>query len=119
LRRIAALLDEETDRVDGLTAHKAAALDHEVCRLIVGALSTRSSQRRSDLLTGLPVEEYNLAVARFHARLLAHTRRTGTTRNAHDLIIAATAVARDRTVLTTDQKGFADLPGVDVQVLEV
>jgi hypothetical protein len=38
LRRVAALLDEETDRVDGLTAQQAAALDREVCRLIVKAL---------------------------------------------------------------------------------
>jgi hypothetical protein len=38
LRRIAALLDKETDRVDGLTAQEAKALDHQVCRLIVKAL---------------------------------------------------------------------------------
>ena len=39
LRRIAALLDEGADEtVDGFTARDAAALDHEVCRLIVVAL---------------------------------------------------------------------------------
>jgi hypothetical protein len=39
LRRIAALLDEEGgETVDGFTARDAAALDHEVCRLIVAAL---------------------------------------------------------------------------------
>jgi hypothetical protein len=38
LRRIAALLDNETDQVDGLTRPQAAALDREVCRLIVAAL---------------------------------------------------------------------------------
>ncbi|MGH9063637.1 MAG: hypothetical protein ACRD0L_06660 [Acidimicrobiales bacterium] len=38
LRRIAALLDEDTDQVDGLTGQEAAALDREVCRLIVEAL---------------------------------------------------------------------------------
>jgi hypothetical protein len=38
LRRIAALLDPGVGRVDGLTAQDAEALDHQVCRLIIGAL---------------------------------------------------------------------------------
>jgi SIR2-like domain len=38
LRRIAALLDDEPGQVDGLTAREAAALDRDVCRIIVRAL---------------------------------------------------------------------------------
>jgi SIR2-like domain len=38
LRRIAVLLEGTGDRVDGLTADQALALDREVCRLIVAAL---------------------------------------------------------------------------------
>jgi tRNA(fMet)-specific endonuclease VapC len=48
-----------------------------------------------------------------HARLIAHVRRTGTPRGAHDLIIAAHAAETGRTVLTRDLKAcFAALPGV-------
>jgi tRNA(fMet)-specific endonuclease VapC len=47
--------------------------------------------------------------------LLAHVGRTGRARGAHDLIIAATAAARDRFVVSTDSAGFADLPGVSVR----
>jgi tRNA(fMet)-specific endonuclease VapC len=54
-------------------------------------------------------------VARAHARLLAHTRRTGRRRDAHDLVIAATALARGRIVVTADEGGFTDLPGVAVR----
>lgn len=43
LRRIEALLDQGTDQVDGLTAQQAAALDREVCRLIVAALDVVSA----------------------------------------------------------------------------
>lgn len=64
------------------------------------------------MLTVLPIEAYNLAVARAHATLLAHVRRTGRPRGAHDLLIAATAAARQRTVVTADVAAFADLPGV-------
>jgi tRNA(fMet)-specific endonuclease VapC len=73
--------------------------------------STRTAFVRSVLDT-IPIENYDLQVARAHAVLLAHTRRAGTPRGAHDLLIAATAVARERTVVSTDTSAFRDLPGV-------
>lgn len=69
-----------------------------------------------DVLATIPVEEYDLDVARAHARLLAHVRRTGMPRGAHDLIIAATATAAGRTVVSSDAAGFDRLP--DVAVLD-
>jgi tRNA(fMet)-specific endonuclease VapC len=75
---------------------------------------TRAAFVRSVLDT-VPIEDYDVLVARAHAMLLAHVRRTGRPRGAHDLIIAATAVARDRLVVSTDSTAFADLPGVPVR----
>ena len=46
-------------------------------------------------------------------RLLAHVRRSGSPRGAHDLIIAAHAAQTGRTILSRDAKArFGDLPGV-------
>jgi tRNA(fMet)-specific endonuclease VapC len=73
--------------------------------------SARAAFVRSVLDT-IPIEDYDLAVARTHSLLLAHARRSGRPRGAHDLIIAATAVARERMVVTRDASGFLDLPGV-------
>ena len=65
------------------------------------------------ILAVVPVEEYGLDVARAHARLLAQVRRSGQPRGAHDLIVAATAVATDRSVMTLDVNAqFAELSGV-------
>jgi tRNA(fMet)-specific endonuclease VapC len=69
------------------------------------------------LLAIIPVEPYDLQVARVHAELLAHTRTTGRARGAHDLIIAATARAQTRSVVTADTHGFSDLPGVTIRRL--
>ena len=70
------------------------------------------------VLETLPVEPYDLATAEIHGRLLAHVHRGGTKRGAHDLIIAATAIATKRTILTTDRSAnFHDLPGVDCIVV--
>lgn len=66
------------------------------------------------VLETLPVEPYELATAEAHGRLLVHVHRSGTKRGAHDVIIAATAVATSRTVITTDRNAhFDDVPGVD------
>jgi tRNA(fMet)-specific endonuclease VapC len=69
------------------------------------------------LLTSIPIETYDLELARAHAELLVHTRRTGRPRGAHDLLVAATARARSRTVVTADAAGFDALPGVRVRLL--
>ena len=69
------------------------------------------------LLSSIPVEVYDLDTARTHAELLAHVRGEGRARGAHDLLIAATARARARIVVTADAGGFSDLPGIDVRVL--
>ena len=73
-----------------------------------------------ELLAVLPVLDYTHAVAVHHAALLAHVRRDGRPRGAHDLIIAATARASGRLLVSTDrQAGFADLPDVEVRIVGV
>ena len=60
---------------------------------------------------------FDLDVARHHAVLLAHARKAGQPRGAHDLQIAATARATNRTLITTDTTAFGGLPGVTHRVL--
>ncbi|MFR9807030.1 PIN domain-containing protein [Pseudonocardia sp. RS010] len=71
-----------------------------------------------ELLAVVPVVDYTAQVAEHHAALLAHVRRTGRPRGAHDLIIAATARATARVLVSTDGRaGFDDLPEVSVRLL--
>jgi predicted nucleic acid-binding protein len=61
----------------------------------------------------IDVMDYTATTAAHHGRLLAHVRRSGTPRGAHDLIIAAHAAETGRTVVSKDAKArFNDLPGV-------
>ena len=61
----------------------------------------------------ITVLDYTERTAAEHAKLLAHVRRAGQPRGAHDLIIAAHAVQEQRTILSLDANArFADLPGV-------
>jgi len=79
------------------------------------ATGRRRTIRRAfldDVLATLPVIDYGVDVAAAHTALLVAVRQAGRPRGAHDLIIAATARATHRTVVTTDRPGFDDLPGV-------
>jgi tRNA(fMet)-specific endonuclease VapC len=65
------------------------------------------------ILSAVDVLDYTQVTAANHARLLAHVRRTGTPRGAHDLIIAAHAAETGRIIVSRDAKArFGDLPGV-------
>ncbi|MFC9967986.1 PIN domain-containing protein [Nocardia ignorata] len=75
--------------------------------------AAQRSRRLSVLLADLDILEYTEQTATRHAQLLAHVRRTGRPRGAHDLIIAAHAAESGRTVVSLDVKAkFGDLPGV-------
>jgi tRNA(fMet)-specific endonuclease VapC len=65
------------------------------------------------ITSAVDVLDYTEATAACHGRLIAHVRRAGQPRGAHDLIIAAHALQTDRIVLTFDAKArFNGLPGV-------
>jgi tRNA(fMet)-specific endonuclease VapC len=92
-----------------------------VAELQVGASLADGMRRTARLafidavVAVVPVISYDLSVAMAHAGLLVATRKSGQPRGAHDLIIAATAVAAGRVVVTADPIGFADLPYVEVR----
>lgn len=80
--------------------------------LAEGEVAERRNRLVEAVLAGFEVLPLDLATARHHAALLVHARRSGRPRGAHDLIIAAAARASGRAILTTDTRGFDDLPGV-------
>lgn len=92
-----------------------------IAELGVGVEMATGRRRRArsefldDLIDNLPIIQYDLSVARAHTDLLVAVRALGRPRGAHDLIIAATALATGRIVVTSDRHGFDDLPGVEVR----
>lgn len=78
--------------------------------------ATRAADRARALAaitSTIDVLDYTDTTAAHHARLIAHVRRAGTPRGAHDLIIAAHAAETDRIILSRDAAArFGDLPGI-------
>jgi tRNA(fMet)-specific endonuclease VapC len=86
--------------------------------LLVGihfADAPRRPQREAyvkDILDSLTIVDFDLSVARVHARLVYETRGAGLQIGAHDLQIAATAVAGGYQLVTMNVRDFARVPGI-------
>jgi tRNA(fMet)-specific endonuclease VapC len=119
------LVDAERagDGLDELIADEddVAVAAITIAELRVGVELAASANRASReqfvdaVISTIPVVDYNLHIAAVHAKLLAAVRRRGRPRGAHDLIIAATARATGRVVVTADAAAFSDLPDVAVR----
>lgn len=107
-----------------LGADDAAIAAITAMELLVGVERADDAHRRARavhveaLLSGLPIEPYQLGVARVHARLAVEAMSEGRPRSAYDMMIGATAAATNRVLLTTDgSAGFDQLAGVRCEVL--
>lgn len=89
-----------------------------VAELLVGVRLASGKRRAArsafvdEIIESIPIIAYDRRVAVEHAELLVFVRQSGRPRGAHDLLIAATARATNRTVITADPEAFTDLPGV-------
>jgi tRNA(fMet)-specific endonuclease VapC len=61
----------------------------------------------------MPVLAFDLSVARVHSAVSAELDRTGSPVGAHDLMIAATAIAHDYRVATRDLRSFPKIQGLE------
>lgn len=111
-RGLDALIDDEDD---------VAVAAVSVAEMLVGVELAPAKYRPgreafvNDVVSSIPIVPYDLSVAGEHAKLLAAVKLAGRPRGAHDLIIAATARATSRRVVTADPEAFHELPGVDVR----
>ncbi len=112
---LAAVLDDDDDVV--VAAVTVAEL-HTGIELADDRHRAARAEFLARVLELVPVEPYGLETARHHGALLADCHRHGTRRGAHDLIVAATARATDRVVVTGDRLArFDGLPGVECLVV--
>lgn len=91
-----------------------------IAELLVGVLLADDTHRADrqrfvdEIRATIPVIDYDAMVAVSHADLLVTVRHQGRPRGAHDLMIAATAKATQREVVSADDSAYQDLPGVHV-----
>jgi predicted nucleic acid-binding protein len=100
-----------------ISAVTASELLHGVHRAKTPAQRHRRQAFVEGLLAQLPVIAFDLTVARVHASLWADLAKRGGAVGERDLMIGATAIARNCTLAIRDERSFSKIPGLSVQVL--
>jgi tRNA(fMet)-specific endonuclease VapC len=95
-----------------LSSITVAELLHGVYRARTVEQRTRRENIIEHWLTDFPVVSFDLPIARVHARLGAHLASRGVIIGAHDLQIAATALALDASLATRDERSFPKIRGL-------
>jgi len=115
--------DRSGSSLEGLIADddEVAVAAITIAELLVGVHLAKPGYRSArqefvdDITEVIPIVDYDAGVAASHAELLVAVRRQGRPRGAHDLIIAATAKATQREVVSADRSAYDNLPGIAVR----
>jgi tRNA(fMet)-specific endonuclease VapC len=92
----------------------ASELLHGVHRAVDGARRTQRQAFVEHVLVELEVLPVSLETGRIHAEVWAQLEAAGELIGAHDLWIAATALAHGLRVATGNASDFERIPGLDV-----
>lgn len=96
-----------------LSAVTASELLHGLHRTRTLAQRDRRNAYVEAILERMPVLAFDLTIARVHSAVSAELDRAGRRVGAHDLMIAATAMAHDYRVATRDLRSFPKIPGLE------
>ena len=98
----------------GVSAITASELLHGVHRASTPAQRRRREAFVEGLLSRIPIVVFDAVTARIHARMSAALAAQGTAVGPHDLIIAATAIAKGNALATRDERSFPKISGLNL-----
>ena len=116
--RFEALLESLGDEPVAISAITASELLHGCHRATSAGVRARRSAFVEALLDAIPVLPFGLGEARLHAEIWAELVRQGTVIGPHDLLIAASAMARGYGVASMNQDEFARIAGLQVVAID-
>lgn len=107
---------------EALSGELSAMASITASELLVGVHRAEPTRRRlqreaniESIIRRIPVLPFELRAARVHAEIWAQLATSGLMIGAHDLIIAATAIANGYAVLTDNVREFQRVPGLVVE----
>lgn len=112
-----AFLQDAAAETVAIAAITASELLHGCHRATDAGVRSRRSAFVEALLELIPVLPFGLLEARRHAEIWAYLKARGTMIGAHDLIIAATAVAGGHELATLNRREFSQVPGLALSEL--
>jgi predicted nucleic acid-binding protein len=114
-QEIEELIKGREDESFGISVITVAELLHGVER---ANTETRKIKRQAfveKVIEFFPVYNFDVTIARIYARIWASLEQKNLTIGAHDLIIAATAISLDYTVITSNLRDYQKIEGLKVE----
>jgi len=112
------LIAGREDEPFGISVVTVAELLHGVERADSETRRIRRQAFVEKVIELFPVLPFDTAAARIYARIWASLIKLGFTVGAHDLIIAATAISLDYSVVTSNRRDFEKIEGLRLEVRE-
>jgi len=113
---VESLVAGREDEPFGISVVTVAELLHGVERADTEARKIRRQAFVEKVIEMIPVYPFDMGAARIYARIWASLIQRGFTVGAHDLIIAATAISLDYTVITANRRDFEKVEGLRLEV---
>ncbi len=110
------VLSEQGDDTVFLSVISASELLHGVHRAANEQVRTRRMAFVERVLSGMEILDIDISVARIHAKLWSDLAGAGQMIGAHDLWLAASALANDCAVVTRNVREFERVPGLRIEV---
>jgi tRNA(fMet)-specific endonuclease VapC len=110
------LLADRDDEPFGISVVTVAELLHGVERADTDARRLKRQAFVESVITLITVFPFDTMVARIYAKIWASLVKKGLAVGTHDLIIAATAIALDYTVITANRRDFEKIEGLRLEV---
>ncbi len=109
------LVSNREDEPFGISVVTIAELLHGVERADTETRKTKRLAFVEKVIELFPTFPFDTAVARIYARLWATLAKKGKHVGAHDLIIAATAMTLDYTIVTANVRDFEKIDGLRIE----
>jgi len=113
-RIIEEIIHGREDEPFGISVITVAELLHGVERADTQARKIKRQAFVEKVIEFFPVFPFETTIARIYARLWASLAAQGIVVGSHDLIIAATALSMDYTIITANIRDFGKIEGLKV-----
>jgi len=114
-QKIEEIIQGREDEFFGISVITVAELLHGVER---ADTETRKIKRQAfveKVIEFFPVHDFDVTIARIYARIWASLAQKNLIVGAHDLIIAATAISMNYTVVTSNLRDYKKIEGLKVE----
>jgi predicted nucleic acid-binding protein len=112
---IADIISGREEEPFGISVVTVAELLHGVERADSEGRMVKRQAFVEKVIELFPVYPFDLSAARIYARIWASLAKKGLTVGAHDLIIAATAISLDFSVMTSNLRDFEKIEGLRIE----